>query len=160
MQPIIAKKKIVLAAILASSIFTAGLTAYAGPWGGGPNSWGGPGSCGQCDGFGPQAGYQMDAKTDESRSAFLNETTELRKSIAVKKAEKRALMLNDNPDPKRVAELTGEIFDLKEQLQSKAGEKGLDKRDFRRGPGSCGCGGPDYGPGPSHRGFKRQFDRY
>ena len=75
------------------------------------------------------------------REAFMNETVELRKAMTVKKAELRAIMNNDNPDPKRVAELTGEVFDLREQLHNKAQEKGLDKIGFGRGPG-CGCSGP------------------
>ena len=150
MKLVNAKKKIILAVVLVSAIGMAGLqNADAGPWGGGPNKWGGP-NCGQCDGTGPQGQLQLDTKSEEARNAFLSETAEQRKMIAVKKAEKRALMLNDNPDAKRVAELTGEIFDLREQLQSKAQEKGIEKIGFGRGPGR-GCDGP----GP--RGFQRQL---
>ena len=122
-------------------------SAGAGPWGGGPNKWGGP-NCGQCDGNGYQRQLQPDTKSEEARDAFLSETVEQRKLIAVKRAEKKALMLGDNPDAKRVAELTGEIFDLREQLQSKAEEKGIEKIGFGRGPGH-GFGEP----GP--RGFQR-----
>lgn len=153
MKLVNAKKQIVLAVVLVSAIGMAGLqNAGARPWGGGPNSWGGP-NCGQCDGYGNQRQLQLDPKSEEARNAFLSETVELRKSIATKRAEKRALMLNDNPDPKRVGELTGEIFDLREQLQSKAQEKGIEKNRYGRGkgPGSCGCDGP--GPGP--KGFQR-----
>jgi zinc resistance-associated protein len=149
MKLVNAKKKIILAVVLVSAIGVAGLqSATAGPWGGGPHKWGGPACDGNCGIYGYQRSQQFDEK---SHAAFLTETVELRKSLAVKKAEKRALMLNDNPDPKKVAELTGEIFDLREQLQAKAQDKGIEKPNFGRGPGSCGCDGPGSGP----RGFQR-----
>ena len=151
MKLVNAKKKIILAVVLVSAIGAAGLqSASAGPWGGGPNKWGGPSCGGDCGNYGYQQAPQTD---DQTRNAFLNETVELRKTLAVKKAEKRALMLNDNPDAKQVAQLTGEIFDLREQLQAKAQEKGIEKPGFGRGPGSCGCDGPGAGP----KGFQRKF---
>ena len=92
----------------------------------------------------------MDEKSTEAYDTFRSETVELRKGIATKKAEKKALMLNDNPDAKRVAELTGELFDLREQLHSKAQEKGLRNVGYGRNSGQR-CGGP----GP--RGFQDQL---
>lgn len=143
------KKQIVLGVVLVSAIAVAGLqNAGAGPRGGGPNKWGGP-QCGECDGSGYQR-QQLDEKSIEARNTFLNETVELRKEFATKKAEKKALMLNDNPDAQKVAELTGEIFDLREKLQNKAQEKGIENIGFGRGQGR-GCGGP----GP--KGFQRQL---
>lgn len=149
MKTVNAKRHIFLGVVLVSAIALAGLqSASAGPWGGGPK-WGGP-QCGECDGSGYQRQQLLDEKTTEARNAFLNETVELRKELTVKRAEKRAHMLGDNPDSKRVAELTGQIFDLREKLQSKAQEKGIEKTGYGRGPGR-GCGGP----GP--RGFQRQL---
>ena len=55
-------------------------------------------------------------------NTFLEETKKTRKQIAVKKSERRALMNRDNPDEKRVATLTGEIYDLKKLLDEKAKE--------------------------------------
>ena len=152
MKLVNAKKKIILAVVLVSAIGVAGLqVATASPWGGGPSKWGGPGCDGNCGYYGnQQRALQLD---DKARDAFLSETVEVRKALAVKKAEKRALMLNDNPDPKKVADLTGEIFELREKLQAKAQEKGIEQPGYGRGPGSCGCGGP----GPGHKGFQRQF---
>ena len=143
MKLVSTKKNIVLGVVLVGAIAIAGLqSAGAGPWRGGPNQWGGPG-CGECDGYGYQRQLQLDDKSVEARNAFLSETVELRKMLATKKAEKRALMLNDNPNPKRVAELTGEIFDLHEQLQTKAQEKGIEKIGFGRNPGrGCNVPGP------------------
>ncbi len=143
------KKKLILGVVLFSALSVTGLqNAAAGPCGG-PNRWTGP-QCGECYGTGFQGQQQYDKTTIEERDTFLRETAELRKSIAVRKAEKRALMLNDNPDAKRIAQLTGEIFDLHEQLKAKAGEKGLADVGFSRSPGR-GCGNP----GP--RGFKGQY---
>lgn len=136
-----AKKKIILGVVLVSAIAFAGMqNAGANPWGGGPNKWGGS-PCGQCDGSGFSGQQQLNDTSIEARNAFLSETVELRKALATKNAEKRALMLGDNPDASRVAQLTGEVFDLREQLQSIAQEKGIEKVGFGRGPGR-GCGGP------------------
>ena len=151
MKPNNTKKKIVLGIVLVSAISVAGLqSAGAGPWGGGPNKWGGP-RCGECDGSGYWGQQQLDDKSIESRDAFLSETAALRKEIAVRKAEKRAIMLGDNPDAKRVAQLTGELFDLQEQLQSKAQEKGLRDAAFGRGRrGRRGGRGDRRGVGGCH----------
>lgn len=149
MKQVNAKKKIFLAVVLVSAIGIAGLqAANAGPWGGGPHMWGGPSCDGDCGQYGYNRSLQID---DKARDAFLTETVELRKALAVKKAEKRALMLNDNPDPKKVADITGEIFELREKLQAKAQERGIDQPGYGRGPGSCGCDGPGSGP----RNFQR-----
>jgi len=70
-------------------------------------------------------GKQLDTATMEARDTFLAETTELRKNMAEKQAAMRALMKNTNPDPKQAAQLAGEIFDLREQLRTKAKAAGL-----------------------------------
>ena len=44
---------------------------------------------------------------------FLEETKDTRKQLTVKRSERGALMSQDNPDEKKVAKLTGEIFNLK-----------------------------------------------
>lgn len=136
-----AKKQIALGIILVSAITTAGIQdASANPWGGGPNKWSNS-QCGQCDRSEFRGQPQLDEKSTEEYDVFRSETAELRKEIAIRKAEKAALMLNDNPDAKKVAQLTGELFDLREQLHSKAQEKGLRKVGYYRGPGQR-CGGP------------------
>jgi len=68
---------------------------------------------------------QLDPATQEARDTFLNETTALRKKMAEKTAAMRALMKNTNPDPEKAAQLAGEIFDLREQLRTKAKAAGL-----------------------------------
>lgn len=138
------KKKIMLAAILAGAIALAGMqTAGARPWGGG--QW--------CDGCGQGYGFQGSRQPDDSTLAahdtFLKDTVELRKAMTMKRAEQKALMNNDHPDAKRIAELSGELFDLREQLRAKAQETGL-KDIGMRGPGlGRGCDGT--GPGGLQR---------
>jgi Spy/CpxP family protein refolding chaperone len=100
------------AAVISLSGFT---PAVAGPGG-----YGGRGFCGNCD--------QQQALTPEAlqaREEFMAETTDIRKQLAVSKAELRALMAQQNPDEKRVAALTGETFDLRHQLRQKAAERGF-----------------------------------
>jgi hypothetical protein len=72
----------------------------------------------------------------------------IRKQLAVKRSERRALMSQVNPDEKRVAALTGEIFDLRNLLDDKAKESFGDTTPLRD-KGSrgrfCDCGrGPRY----------------
>ena len=143
------RKKIIVGLALVGAIALAGLqTAGAGPRGGGPYGWGG-GCNNDCQGYGYQGRQQVDEVTAKAQEKFLNQTVELRKNIAVKRAEQKALMISDNPDAKRVSQLTGELFDLKEQLRAKAEEHGLENVNFRGkgfggGPGR-GCDGPGKG---------------
>ena len=94
----------------------------------------GPGS-----GYGMR-GYNSAPVDDETYNKFMQETAELRKSLAVDRAELNAVMAGDNPDPKKVAELTGRIVDSQEALAAKAREAKIDV-----GPG-CGIAGRGYGP--------------
>jgi zinc resistance-associated protein len=68
---------------------------------------------------------QFNKKMQKTRDAFLMETKEIRKDVAVKRAAMRAMMHSTNPDPVKVSSLAGEIFDLREQLRIKARAKGL-----------------------------------
>lgn len=77
-----------------------------------------------------------DNKGNEVVEKFRSDTTDTRKSIIVKRSELRALMSQDNPDEKRVAQLTGEIFDLENELDKKATDAGITGRsNFGHGPG-------------------------
>jgi hypothetical protein len=109
------KKGYWLAIAAATLISLSGFTpADAGP------GYGGRGFCGNCD--------QQQALSPEAlqaREEFMAETTDIRKQLAVRKAELRALMAQQNPDEKRVAALTGETFDLHHQLRQKAADRGL-----------------------------------
>ncbi len=101
---------------------------------------------------GPDSGMQgnmglryqtMDAETKVKYDAFFADTTELRKEIMVKRAEKRAVMHSTNPDQDQAAQLTRELLELRSQMMVKAEEAGIDY-----GPGNgqgCGHGGKRHG---------------
>jgi hypothetical protein len=88
---------------------------------GGYAQGGGYGNCGQY--------YDGDnTKDNVTWEEFRAETNDIRKSIVVKRSELRALLNQDNPDEKRVAQLTGEVFDLQTELDKKADTKGITGR--------------------------------
>ena len=110
-------KKIILAATVTTVLIFSGVQGALA----GPGQMKGPGAQQPCK----MMGQQPDKATMEARDTFLTETTELRKSMAEKKAAMRALMKNTNPDPEQAAKLAGELFDLREQLRIKAKAAGL-----------------------------------
>jgi zinc resistance-associated protein len=81
-------------------------------------------------------------KDDEKASAFFEETKEIRKEIVVKRSELDAMMLQDNPDEKKVAKLSGELFDLQNNLEEKAEKtfEGSPRYGLGPGPGYGNCG--------------------
>ena len=100
-------------------------------------------------------GYCGSFTTDESTynkedaeaiEKFQTETSAIRKEIVVKRSELNALLRNDNPNEKRVAELTGNLYDLEAELETKAEAAGIDNRyAYRHGPGMMR--GYGWGPG-------------
>jgi len=94
---------------------------------------------------GPGSGYGMRGWTggnevtvnDADYKKFMDETAQIRKSLAVDRAELNAIMAGTEPDPKKVAELTGRIVDNQEALAEIARSANINA-----GPG---CG---YGPNP------------
>lgn len=149
-------KKIWLAVALVGTLSLVGYQiADAGPgwYGGGMMGSGymmGPGyGCNN----GPQAGGRaLDEDAIKARDKFFEETNELRKEITMKNAEFTAVMNQEKPDEKKIAKLSGEIFDLRTQLREKAQKAGI--RDGF-GPGYCQnfCGGPGMGRGYGRHGY-------
>ena len=134
------------------AVITLGLVgsqmAFARPWGGGGGGMGGH-SCWSCENYWGANVDEGDEKAVQAREKFLTETVALRKELAVKEAEYRALMGRENPDEKKAGKLAGEIFDLRNQLRQKATEHGL-----KPGAGCrMGRGGMGMGPG-TMRGMK------
>jgi zinc resistance-associated protein len=88
----------------------------------------------------------MDAETQKKYDAFMAATIELRKELAVKRAEKRAVMQAVNPDPEEAAQLTRELLELRAQMMAQAEEAGVNFGpghgclDGRSGKGGCGGG--------------------
>jgi Spy/CpxP family protein refolding chaperone len=135
-------KKYVLAAALIGAI---GFASYSmadvrGNYGYGP----GPGN-GNCGGYGYCNNVDRSDVDNEKGAVFFEETKETRKEIFVKRSELDALMSQDNPDEKKVAKLTGEIYDLQTLMDEKAGKAFGDspRYGYGRGRGGNGnCRGP------------------
>ncbi len=95
-----------------------------------------------CQGAGMYAATaQMDEATKAKFDTFFNDTQALRKKMVVKRAEKRAYMLSNNPDPAAIGKLAGELFDLHASMRAKAKAAGLDNF-IGRGHGMQNCDGP------------------
>ncbi len=88
-------------------------------------------------------GWNSDPANDPAFSKFLEETADIRKEIAMDRAELNALMAGDNPDPVRVRDLTGSITDNQEKLSEMARAADIGAPGTGRG----GCGGPRNGKG-------------
>mgnify|MGYP001174254062 CR=1 FL=1 len=108
------KKSIVAVALIAGMALTTPVFAH---WSHG-NGWGGGNG-------NSQQFVQQDPAARQKVSQFLKDNQELTKQIAMKRAEKMALMRADNPDSKAVANVVGEIFDLRATLMTKADEAGV-----------------------------------
>jgi zinc resistance-associated protein len=109
-------KKILIAAALIGAIGFAGVQMATADAGHGFRD-------GSCRDY-PRSEYNDEANT-KAREKFMEETVALRKELAVKRGEYRALLQQDNPDVKRAATLSGELFDLRNELQQKALERGI-----------------------------------
>lgn len=128
-------KKTIITAVLISGL--AITTIASANWGHGGNGFN-AGICPQA-----QCNQQIDPAMQGKLDTFYAETVGLRKEIAVKQAEQRAMMSGTNPDPAAVAKLTGELFDLRTSMQDKAVAAGVDQYV---GP-MMGAGGRGMGPG-------------
>ena len=85
-------------------------------------------------------------KDTEAIEKFRTETNSIRKEIVVKRSELNALLRNDNPDEKKVAKLTGDLYDLETELEAKAEKTGVRGRyAYDHGPGMMGTYGRGYG---------------
>ena len=132
-------------------------TVASANWGrGGGRGYGGYGDCPQVQGQmmqGPMF-QQLDEATQDKINQFFKDTQPLHKEMAMKRAEKQALMQSDKPDPQAVAKVTGEMFDLRVTIHEKAELAGVDQYV---GQGRMGFGGRD--PGFGHgKGFGRMMN--
>ena len=87
---------------------------------------------------------KLSEKDLKVREKFSADTSELRKKMVTKRAELEAVMAGANPDEKKTAALSGDLFDLREQMQQKAKEAGI-----VAGSGA-GCGMAAMGGGARH----------
>ena len=126
-------KKYLAAAALIGAIGFAGATMATAD----SNNGYGYGNCGgprYCD------NWSYGDKDDAKANTFFEETKELRKEIIVKRSELDALMRQDNPDEKKVAKLTGELFDLQNTMEEKADKAFEDRPRYGYGQGAGYCG--------------------
>lgn len=140
------KKKIMTVVVIAGLGLVGLNYAHAG-WGGRGAGWNG-GYYGNCPQFQGAQYNQVDPATQEKFDKFFDDTQDLRKQIAVKRAEKQALMRSTNPDPAALSKVTGELFDLQSAMRQKAEEAGV---TAYMGPRGMGGNGPGMG-GPGMRG--------
>jgi hypothetical protein len=130
------KKIVTVAAILSVIGFASyqAASAHGGRYYSGNNY--GPGYCGTYNS--ETRGY-----TEEDQAAldkFRDDTTTIRKEIVVKRSELDALLET------KVAKLTGDLYDLEAELETKAEAAGIDNRyAYRHGPGMMR--GYGWGPG-------------
>jgi Spy/CpxP family protein refolding chaperone len=131
------KKYLVAAALIGAIGFsTISMANGRGNYGYGPGP--GYGDCGgrYCD------NWSSSEKDNEKASAFFTETKEIRKEIVVKRSELDALMRQDNPDEKKVAQLTGDLYDLQTTMDEKAEKtfEGGPRYGYGAGTGNRNCG--------------------
>jgi Spy/CpxP family protein refolding chaperone len=128
-------KKLVTAAALIGVIGLAGIqiaSAHGGYFGNNHDSRG---------------SYNTDDRTFTEKDAqaiekFRADTNSVRKEIVVKRSELNALLRNDNPDERKVAKLTGDLYDLETELEAKAETTGIRSRSsYNHGPGMMGSYG-------------------
>lgn len=113
------KKQLTALALILGLTMATGASAN---WGRGNKGYGGYGNCPQMQG---QMVQQLDQATQDKIQQFFKDTQPLHKEMAMKRAEKQALMRSDNPDPQAVAKVTGELFDLRMTMQQQAEQAGV-----------------------------------
>jgi Spy/CpxP family protein refolding chaperone len=142
---------------IAAIVLIAGLTmatVASANWGRGGHGNGGYGNCPQMGSpmMQGQMMQQLDPAAKEKVSKFFKDNQALQKQIAMKQAEKRAIMQSEKPDPQAAAKVAGELFDLRTAMHDKAEAAGVSQylgpmgggKGFR-GPGSGSGGGPGMG---------------
>ncbi len=143
------KKQLIAIALIAGLTMATGASA---DWGRGNRGQGGYGNCPQMRGqMQGQMFQQLDQTTQDKIKQFYKDTLPLHKEMAMKRAEKQALMRSDNPDPQAVGKVTGELFDLRTTMQEKAELAGVSQYvgpGHMGGKGRMGCGGCGQGMGP------------
>jgi Spy/CpxP family protein refolding chaperone len=145
-------KKHIVAVVLIAGLTMA--SAASANWGrGGQGYGGGYGNCPQMGG--PMMHGQMmqplDPATQEKVNKFFKDNQALHKQIAMKQAEKRALMQSEKPDPQAAAKVAGELFDLRTAMHDKAEAAGVSQHLGPMGGGK-GFRGHGFGGRPGMMG--------
>ena len=85
-----------------------------------------------------QARWDTDPANDPVYKQFLEDTADIRKDIAMDRAELNALMANENRDPEKERDLSASISDNEQKLLKLARLNGSGGSGDQR----YGCGGP------------------
>ena len=128
---------------IAAIVLVAGLTMAAVV---SANPGRGMDSDGNCPQMGMPMMQQMDPATKEKIAKFFKDNQALHKQIAMKQAEKRAIMKSEKPDPQAAAKVAGELFDLRTAMHEKAEAAGVAQYMGPMGGGK-GFRGPGAGMG-------------
>ena len=132
-------KKLITAAALIGAISLAGIQTASAHNGNYSNNYDYCGSYGTDD----RTFTEKDAETVEK---FRADTNSARREVVVTRSELNALLRNDNPDEKKVAKLTGDLYDLETELEAKAETSGVRNRySYDHGPGMMGTYGQGRG---------------
>ena len=128
-------KKVITVAALISAISLAGIQIASAHGGYYSNNYDNCGSYGTND-------RTFTEKDTQAIEKFRADTNSVRKGIVVKRSELNALLRNDNPDERKVAQLTGELYDLETELAEKAETTGVRNRySYGHGPDMMGTYG-------------------
>lgn len=128
------KKKIITAILISGLAITTVASA----------NWHGQRGYRDCPQMQMQGMQNLDEATQNKMKQFHTDNQALLKEMAMKRAEKRALMQSNTPDSKLAAQLTGELFDLRTTIHLKAEEAGVAQY---LGPMNKGCNGMGGGKG-------------
>ncbi|MEJ2057731.1 MAG: hypothetical protein P8X39_07830 [Desulfofustis sp.] len=152
------KKKIMISTLAAVIAIGVAATSYGG-WGQRGSGYGGGYMNNNMQAPGPrmQMQYnQVDPAIQQKLDTFFADTQDIRKDIAVKQAERLALLSGDNPDPAAAGKIAGEIFDLRTTIHQKAAEAGvtayLGPMNGQRGGRGAVGGGPGMNRGGMNKG--------
>jgi zinc resistance-associated protein len=132
------KKKILAAAAIITLSLGGYHLANARPGGWGPGYGQGP-----CNNYNGQE--QLTEEELKTREQFFEDNSELRKKMVIKQTELAAVMNSETPDEQKAAVISGELFDLRNEMHKKAQESGI-KRGYGQN-GNAPCGGPGMGMG-------------
>lgn len=117
-------KKTIMTLALVVAVGFAGLNIAEAGWGGGGY---GPGFCN-----GPGGWTRNTSFTYEDMETFHNQTADLRKKMFEKRTEYYEVMNQENPDKELASQIWSEIFDLQNEMHTKALAAGMPGYGMRR----------------------------
>lgn len=124
-------KKIIMTLALTVAVGLAGFNIAQARWGGGSGN--GPGNCN-----GPGGWSKGSSVSYEEMEKFHEDTVDLRKQIFEKRSAYSNLMTQENPDKDLAKQIWSEMFDLQNEMHTKALAAGMPAGNAKRGFGMRG----------------------